>query len=376
MSFGNGENIMSQTMYGFIGLGLIGGSLAKALKKIDSGCKIAAFTRTKATTQKALEAGDIDAICTSTHDPLFSQCDYIFLCAPVGNNIAALDDLKQVLNPDCILTDVGSVKTNIHEAVIRLGLTKQFIGGHPMTGSEKAGFSNAKEHLFENAYYILTPSADVPEGWVKRYHDLAAALGSIPLVLDYKEHDYITAAVSHLPHVIAASLVNTVHNLDSREEHMKLIAAGGFKDITRIASSSPEMWEQICLYNNENISKVMDEFIRLLTEARDRMNAADGAHIYKMFEDSRDYRDSFSSASLGTIKKTYRIYCDIIDESGAIATIATTLAVNGISIKNIGIVHNREFEEGVLRIEFYEEEPSKKAAEVLRQHHYQVWETD
>lgn len=368
--------LMAHTTYGFIGLGLIGGSLAKALKKIDKNCKIAAYTRSKATTQEALEAGSIDAICTSTHDPLFGICDYIFLCAPVGNNIAALEDLKPILNPNCILTDVGSVKTNIHEAVNRLGLTKQFIGGHPMTGSEKTGFANAKEHLFENAYYILTPSADVPGEWVDRYHALAASLGAIPLVLSYQEHDYITAAVSHLPHVIASSLVNTVHNLDSKEEHMKLIAAGGFKDITRIASSSPEMWEQICLYNNENISRVMDEFIRLLTEARDQMNSANGGGIYKMFEASRDYRNSFSSASLGSIKKTYRIYCDIIDESGAIATIATVLAVNGISIKNIGIVHNREFEEGVLKIEFYEEAPSKKAAEILRQHRYQVWETN
>lgn len=367
---------MKQTVYGFIGLGLIGGSMAKTLKKLDSTCKIYAYTRTRRTTETALAAKTIDAVCDSTHDEQFRECDYIFLCAPVGNNISALEDLKAVISPDCILTDVGSVKTNIHEAVIRLGLTGQFIGGHPMTGSEKTGFENASDHLFENSYYILTPSGDVPKEWVDRYYQLATSLGAIPLVLTYQEHDYITAAVSHLPHVIAASLVNTVHNLDSKEEHMKLIAAGGFKDITRIASSSPEMWEQICLYNQGNIAAVMDEFIRLLTQARDRMCASDGAHIYRMFEESRNYRNSFSSASLGSIKKTYRIYCDVIDESGAIATIATTLAVNGISIKNIGIVHNREFEEGVLSIEFYEEAPSRRAAEILRQHRYQVWETE
>jgi prephenate dehydrogenase len=192
-------------------------------------------------------------------------------------------------------------------------------------------------------------------------------------VLDYQQHDFATAAVSHLPHLIAAALVNTVHDLDSPDEIMKMIAAGGFKDITRIASSSPEMWEHICISNGTNISNVMDTFIRLLTDSRDAMANGDGSKIYKAFERSRDYRDSFSSAPLGTIKKTYSIFCDIVDESGAIATIATTLAVNGINIKNIGIVHNREFEEGVLRIEFYEEEPSLKAAEVLRQHRYQVW---
>lgn len=363
-----------QTTYGFIGLGLIGGSLARTLKKLNSECRVVAYTRTRQTTEHAKEAGIVDDICVSPSDEKFCACDYIFLCAPVGANTAALDGLKTVLSPNCVLTDVGSVKTGIHQAVARAGLNAQFIGGHPMTGSEKTGFDNATDHLFENAYYILTPTEEVPREWVERYRALAQSLGSIPLVLSCQEHDYITAAVSHLPHVIAAALVNTVHNLDSEDEHMKLIAAGGFKDITRIASSSPEMWEHICVSNHENIARVMDEFIRLLTEARHQMCVQDGSGIYRMFEESRDYRDSFSSASLGAIKKTYRIYCDIIDESGAIATIATTLAVNGISIKNIGIVHNREFEEGVLGIEFYEEEPSRRAAQVLRQHRYQVWE--
>ncbi|HIV23955.1 MAG TPA: prephenate dehydrogenase [Candidatus Merdiplasma excrementigallinarum] len=366
---------MKRNNYGFIGLGLIGGSLAKSLKKKDPSCRICAYTRTRHTSHTALEQGFIDAVCETAHDRQFEACDYIFLCAPVGNNIEALEELKTVIRPNCILTDVGSVKTGIHEAVSRLGLTGQFIGGHPMTGSEKTGFENATDHLFENAYYILTPTPEVPRNRVEEYYSLAASFGAIPLVISYQEHDYITAAVSHLPHVIAAALVNTVHNLDNREEHMKLIAAGGFKDITRIASSSPEMWEQICVSNQKNIARVMDEFIRLLAAAREQMRAGDGAGIYRMFEESRDYRDSFSSASLGAIKKTYRIYCDIIDESGAIATIATTLAVTGISIKNIGIVHNREFEEGALCIEFYDEATSLRAAQILRQHRYQVWET-
>ena len=133
------------------------------------------------------------------------------------------------------------------------------------------------------------------------------------------------------------------------------------------------MWEQICLENAGNISQIMDTFIQLLEQSRAAMLQGRGSEIYKAFERSRDYRDSFSSSPLGSIKKTYRIYCDIVDESGAIATIATVLAVNNISIKNIGIVHNREFEEGALRIEFYEEAPSLKAAEVLKQHRYKVW---
>lgn len=359
--------------FGFIGLGLIGGSLALALKRTRPGCRIMAYTRTEATTRQALDRQAIDQICQSPSDPQFADCDCIFLCAPVGSNISALKELKKIINKNCILTDVGSVKTDIHLAVHEMGLDGRFIGGHPMTGSEKSGFSSAQAHLFENAYYIITPSDNTPEEWVEVYRSLVSSIGSIPLVLDYRQHDYATAAVSHLPHLIAASLVNTVHDLDSKDEIMKMIAAGGFKDITRIASSSPEMWEHICVSNGQNISRVMDTFIGLLEGTRAAMAQNNGEFIYKTFERSREYRDSFSSSSLGTIKKTYRIYCDIVDESGAIATIATTLAVNGINIKNIGIVHNREFDEGVLRIEFYEEEPSLKAADVLRQHRYQVW---
>lgn len=364
---------MHFTTYGFIGLGLIGGSLAKALKRVQPDCRIMAYTRSGETTSQALSDGVIDRICTSPSDAAYADCDIIFLCTPVGHNIHALRRLKDIVPASCILTDVGSVKTDIHEAAHEMGLDGRFIGGHPMTGSEKSGYGYSVPHLFENSYYIITPSEGVEEQKIAACRELAAAIGALPLVLDYRRHDYATAAVSHLPHLIAAALVNTVHDLDDSDELMKLIAAGGFKDITRIASSSPEMWEHICVSNRENISAVMDTFLKLLTDSRAEMNAENGQAINDMFRESRDYRNSFSSSSLGTIRKTYRIFCDIVDESGAIATIATTLAVNGINIKNIGIVHNREFEEGVLQIEFYEEEPSQKAAEILKQHHCRVW---
>lgn len=364
---------MEQTAFGFIGLGLIGGSLAKALKRAFAHCRILAYTRTRATAERALADGTIDQICAAPNDAAFAECSCIFLCAPVGTNIEALRALKHVAAKNCILTDVGSVKTDIHLAAEALGLEDRFIGGHPMTGSEKSGFDNAQAHLFENSYYIITPSKHTAPEQIEWYRSLTTAIGSLPIVLDYRKHDYVTAAISHLPHLIAASLVNTVHDLDSSDEMMKLLAAGGFKDITRIASSSPEMWEQICMENRKNISEVMDTFFRLLETARQDMNQGNGSAVHETFARSRDYRNSFSSRSLGSIKKTYRIFCDIVDESGAIATIATTLAVNGISIKNIGIVHSREFEEGVLQIEFYEEEPSLQAAKILQQHRYQVW---
>lgn len=362
--------------YGFIGLGLIGGSLAKNLKKVEPDCRIMAVSHSKETCRKALEEGIIDVICEGAGDPHFSECDILFLCAPAEKNISLLPDLKKVLGKNSLLTDVGSVKTPIHEAVKKLGLSSRFIGGHPMTGSEKSGLDNATDHLFENAYYIITPTDETLPERLDKFRALTVSLKAIPLILDPEEHDFITAAISHLPHVIASSLVNTVHDLDGEEEHMKTIAAGGFRDITRIASSSPAMWESICVENSSNISRVMDAFLDRMIEARDHMCSGDGGYINRMFERSRDYRNSFSFASRGPVKSSFRIYCDVIDESGAIATVATIIAVNSISLKNISIVHNRVYEQGALAIEFYDRNSMKKAVKLLRHHRYTVWENE
>ena len=154
---------------------------------------------------------------------------------------------------------------------------------------------------------------------------------------------------------------------------MRQLAAGGFKDITRIASSSPDMWESICLENQGQLLKVIDAYKASLEDISEAIRENRGDKLHCFFEEAKDYRDSMPMKMKGSIEPAYEIYVDLIDESGAIATIATILASNRISIKNIGIVHNREFEEGVLQIEFYEEEPSLRAADVLRQHRYQVW---
>ncbi len=364
---------MSSQKIGFIGMGLIGGSIAKAIRHYYPDYELLAFDKNKETLALAVQEDVIQTACSSI-DENFRGCSYIFLCAPVSYNTAYLSQLKDLLTPDCILTDVGSVKTSIHEEVRRLGLEDHFIGGHPMTGSEKSGFVNAKPHLLENAYYILTPSAGVSETKVAAYRDFVESLKALPIILDYREHDRLTGTISHLPHIIASTLVNFVKDTDTRDELMKTLAAGGFKDITRIASSSPVMWQQICLKNKDNISQILGDYIDALLHAKELIDASDETKLYDMFESSRDYRNSMPNSSAGPIKKQFALYCDIVDEAGGIATIATILASNMINIKNIGIIHNREFEEGVLRIEFYDEESSEKAARLLRRYRYIVYE--
>lgn len=362
---------MSELTCGFIGLGLIGGSIARALKEYNENIRIIAYDINTDSLKQAQKDRVADVI-TDSIDEHFSTCDYIFLCAPVQKNDDNLNAVKKFMSPSCLLTDVGSVKSTIHEAIHEAGLEHCFIGGHPMAGSERTGYINSKASLLENAYYILTPTESVPGNRLEEYRELVTHMNAIPLILDYRKHDYVTAAISHLPHVIAASLVNLVKDSDYEDGIMKLIAAGGFKDITRIASSSAVMWQQICLTNTENISTLLQRYIDSLCSIKAKLDSSNAEALYELFDSAHIYRDSFIDASSGPIKRSYRFNVDIDDKTGALAHIATLLAEHDISIKNIGITHNRESEDGVLRIEFPDEASLQKASDILKSMNYEI----
>ena len=380
---------------GFIGLGLIGGSIARALKKNREDIRILACDPNPQTRSLALSQLVADEALEAPGEALF-DCDFVFLCAPVSCNGENLEKILPYLKESCILTDVGSVKTPIYRQVQSMGLTDRFIGGHPMTGSERVGFVNSKASLLENAYYIMTPAPDVPEQKVEQFRQLVLSTGAILLQIDCERHDYVTAAVSHLPHIIASSLVNLVKGHDDNglmkaiaaggfkditriassgeEEAIRVmsIAAGGFKDITRIASSSPVMWQQICLTNTDNIRSLLQDYIDALETVKGELDRRDADSLYGFFDGARLYRESFVDASSGPIKKAYTIRVTIPDETGSLAEVATLLASNSISIKNIGISHNREAEEGVLIIEFYEQAAIDKAVTLLTEKNFEV----
>lgn len=364
---------MNAKKFGFLSLGLIGGSIALAVKEIYPDAHIVAYARRQSTLDEALAAGAIDT-GTAEINELFSDCDMIFLCGPVAVNNNFLEQLKPIISEKTIITDVGSVKGSIHEAVTSLGLDSQFIGGHPMAGSEKTGFANANPIILENAYYLLTPTETVAKEAVAEYYSFVKKIGAIPLILTHKEHDYVTAAISHVPHLIAAALANLVHDHDTAEETMKMIAAGGFKDITRIASSSPEMWESICMSNTENIANLLDDYIASLQTISNAVRTKQTGFTFDLFTASREYRDSFADLPKGPIAKVFACYVDIPDKTGSIASIATLLAKADISIKNIGIIHNREFEEGVLRIEFYDQAALDESVVLLQSLHYSIYQ--
>lgn len=361
---------MAET-FGFIGFGLIGGSIAKGIRRAMPDARIMAYMRTRSKLEQAQKDGVVDVILDGVGEPL-RECDIIFLCTPVEYNARYLTSIRPFLKPGAILTDVGSTKTNIHEVVTQLQMESCFVGGHPMAGSEKTGYEHATDHLLENAYYIITPTSQSTQTDIDRMIATAKLIGSIPIVLDYREHDRIVAAISHLPHLIASSLVNLVKDSDNRQMMMKRLAAGGFKDITRIASSSPEMWEQICMTNTSNIVDMLEDYVASLQTILSELRSQNGEAIRELFDTSRTYRNSISDAVRGSVTPEYSFTVDVVDEPGAISTLAVILSARGISISNIGINHNREHGEGALKITFYDEAAMDAAWAQLKKYNYEL----
>ena len=366
--------MMRHLKLGFVGFGLIGGSIAKALKSKNADAEILVYSRRKnPELEKGVSDGIIDELVYDIGDA-FSSCDVIFMCTPVTRITELLPLVKAVMKPDCILTDVGSVKGGICEAASGLGLSRQFIGGHPMAGSEKTGYESSTDILLQNAFYLLTPTEDNTKEDIDTLRELITLTGATCVVLDPKEHDRITALISHIPHLIAVALVNLARINDDGEQTLKMFAAGGFRDITRIASSSPQMWEEICLMNADMLDKYLVEFEQMIRECREAIKARDGQKIYDDFVTAGEYRDSLPTKESTLLKKSHDVFINIDDRVGVIAEVATVLSDADINIKNIGIVNNREFADGALRIEISTKQAADKARSLLKNSGYDVIE--
>lgn len=357
---------------GVIGLGIIGGSLVKAVKSKGLCDNVVGWEQDKDTLDMALREGTIHKAASGI-DNTFSGCEIIFICVPVGKISEIAKQLNEIVDSCCILTDVGSTKTDIMKAVRSLKLSCPFIGGHPMAGSEASGYKASRHTLFENAYYVLTPMEGTQEFYINKLKKFIETLGALPVVVDPAVHDYATAAISHVPHVIAGALVNTIKELDGEDKLMHTLAAGGFRDITRIASSEPSIWESICLTNKDNIIEILNEFSRNIDYFARVLSNGDEKSIRQFFKSAKEYRDSFSDKKVGALLKTYDITVDVEDKPGAIAAIAGELGKHGISIKNIGINNSREMEGGVMEISFYDRESQTKSFKILEQMGYSVY---
>lgn len=351
---------------GIIGLGFLGGSLAKSLIKTDKVNKIIAYDKNVESLILAKKEKVITDY-TEIIDKSFYECDIIFICTPVKTIPSIAEKLDNIVNKNCILTDIGSTKKTIIEKAKTLN--REFIGGHPMVGSERAGYQTSKDFLFENSYYIITKSKKSTERALNLLQELVLSINAIPILIDENEHDFITATISHVPHVIASSLVSLVKQLDNENEIMKNLAAGGFKDITRIASADPVMWENICTENKDEILKVLSIFKKIINEFEN--NITNSEKIYNFFESSKKYRDSFINRKING-NTLPELNIRIKDENGAIAKIATVLDKNNIGIRNLEIMNNRENNFGTLKVIFSNYEQMEEGYNILSNIGYEV----
>lgn len=344
-----------------IGLGLIGGSLGLALKR-NRDVHVTGFDNSYGAMQEAYRRGIIDTIAVSL-DQVSEDADVIIFATPVNTTVRILKDVSSWrLKKDVIITDTGSTKGPIMEAVeplIKQGIT--FIGGHPMTGSHKSGVSAAREHLFENAYYILTPAISGQGRQVKQLRELLEPTKGKVVVIDAAAHDRMTAIVSHFPHLVASSLVGRLSAQQEEQPFVRELAAGGFRDITRIASADPIMWRDITTQNREELLNQLDGWVEEMGNIRQLLVQNDPKEIQSYFAEAKKYRDDLPITMQGALYMTHDLHVDVPDHPGVISEITKILADERISITNIRIVETRTDVFGILVISFQSTEDREKA---------------
>lgn len=278
------------------GIGLIGGSFGLALREKGLARRVVGLARREETCTAALKLGAVDE-ATTDFAVAVRDADLIFLASPVGQIKPLCEQFAPLLKDGAIVTDAGSTKAGIVGDCEKIFAGKAtFIGGHPMAGSERTGVENASASLFEKAVWILTPTAATPTAAVNKMVQLVEALGARPLILGADQHDNLLAVTSHLPHITAAALV---HLFTQTPDIAKHLVAGGWRDSTRIAAGSPEMWRDICLANAPEIIKSTDEMIAQLTEFRDMVQRPDGEKLKCWFEEAARVRREMSGLADG-----------------------------------------------------------------------------
>jgi len=354
------------------GLGLIGGSLALNLKE-HTDHQIIAYDVNQKTLDYALDKKIVDEITTDFNEAV-SSVDICILAAPVSKTIDLIEQIKkQTYTRPLLVTDVSSVKSNVMTAAESINLDHvTFIGGHPMAGSHKQGVEAAKAHLFENAIYILTPTEKADQEAVEALRKLLSTTKATFMMLNAQEHDEMTSVISHFPHLIASSLVQQAKNWQTKHDKIPRLAAGGFRDITRIASSDPALWQDIFFQNKDILSNLLTDWIDEMKNLKSLLVKDDKVSIYHYLEEAREYRDGLDTTKRGAIPSFYDLYVDIFDQPGALLNVVQLLAKEEISIKNIEILEIRQGITGVLRLSFVTKENQLSSHRLLVQNGYET----
>ncbi len=273
-----------------IGVGLIGGSLARVLKAAGLANRITGAGRSRESLEQALRLGVIDVIIEDRAQAV-DNADLVVLASPVGTFEQVVREIGPRMKSGAILTDVGSVKGDLVRRIEKmLPRGVAYVPGHPIAGKEKYGVAEASESLFRGAKCILTPTQKTDARAIETMKSLWAVAGAQVLLMDADTHDRVFAAVSHVPHVAAYAMVNAVAELNTGTENYIDFSGAGFKDFTRIAASSPEIWRDICLMNGKNIVEILERYEESLDKLKKAIHAGDGAAMEKLFRNASDTR--------------------------------------------------------------------------------------
>jgi len=277
-----------------IGVGLIGGSLARALREAAYVKEIVGSSRSVAHLQKAVDLGVIDRYDTDACKAV-QDADMVFVSVPLGATAAVFDSIKNALADGAVVTDGGSAKASVVEAVKKTvgRMPGWFVPGHPIAGTEQSGVEASFADLYKGRRIILTPTAETDAEAIKKVRAMWQAAGASVNEMDVEHHDEVLAATSHLPHMLAFALVESLARMSEQREIFEY-AAGGFRDFTRIASSDPVMWRDICLANRDALLAMVENFRADLDDLSSAIRDQDAGRILKIFQDAKAARDAFA----------------------------------------------------------------------------------
>ncbi len=356
---------MAKTVY-IAGLGLIGASMALGIKRDHPDYKILGYNRSQASRDIALERGIIDR-ATDDFASFAPLADVIILTLPIKQTIAFIQELAGLnLKEGVIISDAGSTKAAIVEVAEEYlaGKSVRFVGAHPMAGSHKTGAASADVNLFENAYYIFTPSGLTSSDTIEEMKDLLSGLHARFIEIDAKEHDRVTSQISHFPHILASGLMEQTAVYAQEHEMTRRFAAGGFRDMTRIAESEPGMWTSILLSNRETILERIEDFKDRLDEIGQAISKGEEEQIWNFFNQAREQRQAMEIHKRGGVDSSYDLYVDVPDKEDVILRILELL--RGTSLVNIHInEENREDIHGILQISFKNAQDLERAERLI-----------
>lgn len=356
---------MAKTIY-IAGLGLIGASMALGIKRDHPDYEILGYNRSQASRDIALERGMIDR-ATDDFASFAPLADIIILTLPIQQTLDFIKKLATLnLKKGVLVSDAGSTKSAIVATAEKYFTNKsvRFVGAHPMAGSHKTGAASADVNLFENAYYIFTPSSLTTPDTLEEMKDLLSGLHARFIEIDAEEHDRVTSQISHFPHILASGLMGQTASYVEEHEMARCFAAGGFRDMTRIAESEPGMWTSILLSNRETIMERIEDFKGRLDEIEQAISKGDENQIWNFFNQAREQRQAMEIHKRGGVDSSYDLYIDVPDEEDVILRILELL--RGTSLVNIHInEENREDVHGILQISFKNAQDLKRAEQVI-----------